>query len=70
MLAKLDINILGYIRNNILNIQDEFDDTFFKSNNILDLGTFLFDKKIYNFDLEYNSDISNEISMIIDSKIR
>ena len=29
MLAKLDINILGYIRNNILNIQDEFDDTFF-----------------------------------------
>ena len=70
MLAKLDINILGYIRNNILNIQDEFDDTFFKSNNILHLGTFLFDKKIYNFDLEYNSDISNEISMIIDSKIR
>ena len=70
MLAKLDINILGYIRNNILNIQDEFDDTFFKSNNILDLGTFLFDKKIYNFDLEYNSDISNEISMIIDNKIR
>ena len=43
---------------------------FFKSNNILHLGTFLFDKKIYNFDLEYNSDISNEISMIIDSKIR
>ena len=70
MLAKLDINILGYIRNNILNIQDEFDDTFFKSNNIPHLGTFLFDKKIYNFDLEYNSDISNEISMIIDSKIR
>ena len=70
MLSKLDISILGYIRNNILNIQDEFDDTFFKSHNISHLGTFLFDKKIYNFDLEYNSDISNEISMIIDSKIR
>ena len=39
MLAKLDINILGYIRNNILNIQDEFDDTFFKSNNICLLYT-------------------------------
>ena len=70
MLSKLDISILGYIRNNILNIQDEFDDTFFKSHNISHLGTFLFDKKIYNFDLEYNSEISNEISKIIDSKIK
>jgi ATP-binding protein involved in chromosome partitioning len=65
MLNKLNINILGYIRNNILNMQDKFDDTFFKSNDITHLGTFLFDKKIYNFDCEYNSDVSNEISKII-----
>ena len=32
MLNKLNINILGYIRNNILNMQDKFDDPFFKSN--------------------------------------
>jgi hypothetical protein len=65
MLNKLNINILGYIHNNILNMQDKFDDSFFISNDITLLGTFLFDKKIYNFDCEYNSDVSNAISKII-----
>ena len=69
MLKKLNINILGYIKNNILNITNESEDNFFKTNNIDLLGTFSFDKKIYNFDIDYNSDISNKLSKEIDKKV-
>lgn len=69
MLKKLDINILGYVKNNILNITNESEDNFFKTNNIDLLGTFSFDKKIYNFDIDYNSDISNKLSKVIDKKV-
>lgn len=69
MLKKLNINILGYVKNNILNITNESEDNFFKTNNIDLLGTFSFDKKIYNFDIDYNSDISNKLSKVIDKKV-
>ena len=62
MLNRLNINILGYINNNIFNAEIITEDEYFKANNIKLLGTFLFDSKIHEFDLDYNSEISNSIS--------
>ncbi len=62
MLKKLKINILGYINNNIFDTKIDIQDEYFESNDIKHLGTFVFDSKIYNFDVEYNSKISNSIS--------
>ena len=62
MLKKLNINILGYINNNIFNIEIITEDEYFKLNNIKLLGAFLFDNKIHEFDLDYDSEISNSIS--------
>ena len=62
MLKKLNINILGYINNNIFNTEIITEDEYFKLNNIQLLGTFLFDNKIHEFDLDYDSEISNSIS--------
>ena len=56
-------------KNNILNITNESEDNFFNTNNIDLLGTFSFDKKIYNFDIDYNSDVSNNLSKVIDIKV-
>ena len=62
MLNRLNINILGYINNNIFNAEIITEDEYFKANNIKLLGTFLFDSKIHEFDLDYDSEISNSIS--------
>jgi ATP-binding protein involved in chromosome partitioning len=62
MLNRLNINILGYINNNIFNAKIITEDEYFKSNNIKLLGTFLFDSKIHEFDFDYDSEISNSIS--------
>jgi len=62
MLNRLNINILGYINNNIFNAEIITEDEYFKENNIKLLGTFLFDSKIHEFDLDYDSEISNSIS--------
>ena len=62
MLNRLKINILGYINNNIFDSKIDIQDEYFESNDIKHLGTFLFDNKIYNFDLKYISKISNSIS--------
>ena len=62
MLKKLNINILGYINNNIFNTEIITEYEYFKSNNIKLLGTFSFDNKIHEFDLNYESKISNSIS--------
>jgi len=62
MLKKFNINILGYIINNIFNTEIITEDQYFKLNDIKLLGTFLFDNKIHEFDLDYDSEISNSIS--------
>ena len=61
MIKKFKINILGYINNNIFNSEINEDD-YFKLNGIELLGNFVFDNNIYNFDLNYDSEISNIIS--------
>ena len=56
---ELSINLLI---NNIFNTEIITEDQYFKLNDIKLLGTFLFDNKIHEFDLDYDSEISNSIS--------
>ena len=56
LLNKLNINIFGYIYNNIFNNND-LDLKFFTLNNINHLGTYKFDKNLYEFN--YNVTMSS-----------
>ena len=68
LLNKLNINIFGYIYNNIFNNND-LDMKFFKLNNINHLGTYKFDKNLYEFNYNHLSEVSNQISNIILSDV-
>ena len=68
MLNKLNVNILGYIENNIFNNKKE-ELNFIKFNGIDKLGSFSFHKKIFNFDPDYNCDESNNIGKKIEKII-
>ena len=68
MLRKLNINILGFISNNIFNVKN-FDDSFFLSNKIDHLGTYEFDKNILDLNLDFNCLVSNKISKVIMSDV-
>jgi ATP-binding protein involved in chromosome partitioning len=61
MLNKLNINIFGYISNNIFNVEDK-NSSILISDNINHLGTYKFDKNLHDFNLDYNSEITEEIS--------
>ena len=61
MLNKLNVSIFGYIFNNIFNIKDK-DKSLLESHKINHLGTYEFDKNLYDFNLDYNSEITEEIS--------
>ncbi len=67
LLNKLNINIFGYIYNNMFNYNFKTDSIILK--NINHLGTFEFDKNLYDFNTEYYSEISNQISNIIMSDV-
>ncbi len=67
LLNKLNINIFGYIYNNMFNYNFETDSIILK--NINHLGTFEFDKNLYDFNTEYYSEVSNQISNIIMSDV-
>ena len=68
MLKKLNVCIFGYIFNDIFNIKDK-DKSLFVSHKINLLGTYEFDKNLYDFNLDYNSEITEEISRKILSDI-
>ena len=61
MLKKLNIKIFGYISNNIFNIEVK-EDNLLISNKIDCLGTYEFDINLHDFNLDYNSEITEEIS--------
>ena len=62
MLNKLNVNILGYIENNIFNVNYKEDNDLFKTKNINKLGAFTFHSEIYDFDPDYDCNEANEIS--------
>ena len=68
MLRKLNINILGFISNNIFNVKN-FDNSFFLSNKIDHLGTYEFDKNILDLNLDFDCLVTNKISKIIMSDV-
>ena len=68
LLKKLKINIFLYIYNDIFNNND-FDMNYLNLSNIKHLGTYIFDENLHNFNCDYYSDISNEISKIILSDV-
>lgn len=68
MLRKLNINILGFIFNNIFNVK-KLDSSFFLSNKIDHLGTYEFDKNILDLNLDFNCLVSNKISKVIMSDV-
>ena len=61
MLKKLNVNIFGYISNNIFNIEVQ-EDNLLISNKIDCLGKYEFDINLHDFNLDYNSEITEEIS--------
>ena len=56
MVEKFDINILGYIENNIITNSKPNNENIFNSKKINHLGSVNFDSKIYNFDPSHVSD--------------
>ena len=68
MLKKLDVKIFGYICNNIFNVED-IDNNFFVTNKINHLGPYEFDTNLHDFNLDYNSSITEEISKVILSDV-
>ena len=64
MLKKLKINILGYVLNNIFPV-DYIDDKIIKINGIKHISSFNFEEDIYNFDLDIDRPIANELSEYI-----
>ena len=61
MLNKLNVNILGYIENNIFNA-DKKTIKFFETNGINKLATYSFHERIYNFDPEFICEESNDVA--------
>tara|TARA_B100001029_G_C15062399_1_gene459698 strand:- start:874 stop:1551 length:678 start_codon:yes stop_codon:yes gene_type:complete len=69
LLNKLNVNIFGYIYNDIFNNNNDLDMKFFTLNNINHLGTYKFDKNLHEFDCNYLSEVSNQISNVILSDV-
>ena len=61
MLKKLNVNILGYIENNIFNA-DKRPANFFEINKINKLASYSFHDRILNFDPEFNCEESNDVA--------
>ena len=61
MLNKLNVNILGYIENNIFNAGKKTFN-FFETKRINKLATYSFHERIYNFDPEFNCEESNDVA--------
>ena len=61
MLKKLNVNILGYIENNIFNA-DKKPVNFFEINKINKLASYGFHDRIWNFDPEFNCEESNDVA--------
>ena len=61
MLNKLNVNILGYIENNIFNAGKKTIN-FFETKRINKLATYSFHERIYNFDPEFNCEESNDVA--------
>ena len=69
MLNKLEINILGYIENNILGMSNTKTGNLFFKENINNLGIYSFNKNIYDFDPDYNNPDNDEIITILEKII-
>tara|TARA_B100001250_G_scaffold239862_1_gene206135 strand:- start:3129 stop:3806 length:678 start_codon:yes stop_codon:yes gene_type:complete len=68
LLEKLDVDILGYILNNIYKSEDTLNDKLFPKN-IKNLGNFNFDINIYNFDINYESQEAADITAVIEANV-
>ncbi len=69
MLNKLEINILGYIENDILDMNNNKTDNLFFKENINNLGIYNFNKNIYDFNPDYNNPDNDEIITILEKII-
>jgi ATP-binding protein involved in chromosome partitioning len=69
MLNKLDINILGYIENNIFDMSNSGNYNLFPKDDIHKLGTFKFNKNMYDFDPSYNNPDNKDIIIKIENII-
>ena len=70
LLERMDINILGSISQIIYLILKKFlSDKFLIEKNIKNLGNFNFDKNIYNFDINYESQDAIDITAVIESNV-
>ena len=69
LLEKLNVDILGYISNNIINFEDVLNKNYFIEKNIKNLGNFNFDKNIYNFDINYESQDALDITTTIEANV-
>ena len=69
MLNKLEINILGYIENDILGMSNSKTGNLFFKENINNLGIYSFNKNIYDFDPDYNNPDNDEIITILEKII-
>ena len=69
MLNKLEINILGYIENNILGMSNTKTGNLFFKENINNLGIYNFNKNIYDFNPDYNNPDNDEIITILEKII-
>jgi ATP-binding protein involved in chromosome partitioning len=69
MLNKLEINILGYIENDILGMSNNKTGNLFFKENINNLGIYNFNKNIYDFNPDYNNPDNDEIITILEKII-
>ena len=69
MLNKLEINILGYIENDILGMSNNKTGNLFPKDNINNLGIYSFNKNIYDFNPDYNNPDNDEIITILEKII-
>ena len=69
MLNKLEINILGYIENDILGMSNSKTGNLFFKDNINNLGIYNFNKNIYDFNPDYNNPDNDEIISILEKII-
>ena len=69
MLNKLEINILGYIENDILGMNNNKTGNLFFKENINNLGIYNFNKNIYDFDPDYNNPDNDKIISILEKII-
>ena len=69
MLNKLEINILGYIENDILGMSNSKTGNLFFRDNINNLGIYNFNKNIYDFNPDYNNPDNDEIISILEKII-